>query len=131
MNGTVKRKLYGSLALGVALALAGAGCVGAPEESEEDVSGAVQQLDSIDSDGSPEGEDAVDDEAGDDGDLGADDGEAGVLQSDEDDGEIVAGPDPLPWDGERPVDSDDDLTADPTTMAHSTSGAPSGGNGGK
>ena len=68
MNGTDRLKLLGTLALGVALALAGAGCVGAPESGydAESVSVAAQQLKPIDSEEASD-EPLDSDDAGDSG----------------------------------------------------------------
>jgi hypothetical protein len=127
MKGTVKLLL---LALGAGLVLASVGCAGVPGAPEEgdDVSAAVQQLDSVDGDGSGDGEE---EEAGDE--TTGDGGEGGVLQTEEGADDTNTGPDPLPWRNRlqpRGGDDDDDTPTSPS-MTHNTSGTPSTGNGGK
>lgn len=133
MNGTDKLKLLGTLALGAALALAGVGCVeapGQPVDADEDVASAVQLLDSVDSEGGVD--DAYDGEAGDDDDGdGLNDDEGGVLvDGDEDPGEIIQGPEPLPWNDTRPP-GDDRTTSILGPMTSSGPSGPSNGHGGK
>jgi hypothetical protein len=132
MNGTVKLKLLGTLALGAALALAGAGCVeapGQPADADEDVDSAVQLLDSIDSEGGAV-DNADDGDADDDDDASplADDDGGIVLQGDEDDGGIISGPEPVPW---RGPDDDRETGPDLDLITQSSSSGPSNGHGTK
>jgi hypothetical protein len=117
------------LALGVALALASAGCVGAPggpDDDGEDIADAVQQLDSVDGSGSDgDGEAADGDQDGEDGAPGSDIEEEGGVEP----GEESEDPQPVPW---RPVStSDSDPDPDPTHMPQGSSSTPSNGTGGK
>lgn len=128
MSGTAKRKLFGPLALGVVLALAGAGCVGASPAGDEDVAEADHGLDSADGDGS--WEDGDEDEAGaqDDGDEDAP-GPGLTQRGFVLPGQTVNDPQPQPW---RVLDTGDPETAtDPAPMTSGHSGTPSNGNGGK
>lgn len=126
MSATVKRKLFGMLALGAALAFAGAGCVGAPGEADdedEDIAAAVSELDAVDSDGAP---DTADDGAGPSAPSGApsagDSAPSGMHPM-----VPVSGPDPLPW-APPGQDPEMDVGAPPMTRGM---GSPSTGNGGK
>lgn len=129
MSGTVTRKLYGTLALGVALAIAGAGCLGAPGESaddDEDVAAAVQELDAVLGEGS-----GTDDQ--DDGEEAAGDGDdqGTAVDGAEDPGEEAEGPEPLPWRALLAPSEDPTTVSNPAPMTHGGTGAPSGGTGGK
>lgn len=128
MSGTVTRKLYGTLALGVALAIAGAGCLGAPGESaddDEDVAAAVQELDSVLGEGSGAGDGEGEEVAGDGDDQGT------AVEADEEPGEDAEGPEPLPWRALLAPSEDPTTVSNPAPMSHGGTGAPSGGTGGK
>ena len=129
MSGTViQRKGFALLALGVALALASVGCIGAPgDDSDEDVGDAVQQLDSVGSPGSQQdGEAAAGDQDDEDANLGGDIEAEGDIEP----GEDSEDPQPVPW---RPPSDPDDSEADPdpSHMTQGSSSTPSGGTGGK
>jgi hypothetical protein len=125
MSGTVRWKLHGSLMLGLALALASAGCIGSPGEpvdGDDDVADAVQDLDSTDSPGGNDAEEGEDEEAGATEDAGD---EAGAV----DPGTEGEDPQPQPWIIHLP--GDPDPAPDPGPVMDDSSGTPSSGNGGK
>lgn len=123
MNGRVKWLV---LALGAAFALASAGCAGEPSD-DDDVAAAVQMLDSIDE---QDGDGSGENDQADSGDgAAATDGE--TLEGDESAEDVVSGPDPIPWTEHTFVNDDGDPSSPHTSMAHTGSGAPSTGNGGK
>lgn len=125
MSATVKRKLFGMLALGAALAFAG-GCVGAPGESDdddEDIGAAVSGLDAIDSDGAPDTADDAEPTATHGAPSAGDSAPSGMHPM-----IPVSGPDPLPW---VPPGEDPEMDVGAPPMTRGGMGGPSTGNGGK